>query len=372
MRPRAERRHARRLDPGGRPDPASAGAATARTPAATRATTALTALDVYEAAAAGDALACELVEDVGRRLPGPSTCWSWPTTSSASSSAAASPMPASPSWTRSGANSSACAPPRRLAGELLPAGVVETLPPGADAGAWGAVAIAQQALTAPAPSAPPPRWKEVRDAATPARHVTTTTKRQSETKEEQRRSMNTRRAITLTALLALVIGACSPAATTAPSAASAAPPSAAAIRGPVRVGRGIGPGSLAQRGGPRAGSGRGGHPGRRAGRRDQRSGRSSCHPRSTTYIKDTIDRFEATYPGVKVKWEDHQGTFKDDLNDAFAAGIAPDVINLSVSEGWVSEYAEQGPAARPRQHGPASPSRTSTSPTSGSSSSSTA
>ncbi|HYH94091.1 MAG TPA: extracellular solute-binding protein [Candidatus Saccharimonadales bacterium] len=57
------------------------------------------------------------------------------------------------------------------------------------------------------------------------------------------------------------------------------------------------------------------------------------------YIKDTIARFEATYPGVKVNWEDHQGTFKDDLNNAFAAGNAPDVINLSVSEGWVSEYA---------------------------------
>lgn len=60
------------------------------------------------------------------------------------------------------------------------------------------------------------------------------------------------------------------------------------------------------------------------------------------YIKDTIARFEATYPGVKVKWEDHQGTFQDDLNNSFAAGNAPDVINLSVSEGWVSDYASKG------------------------------
>ena len=60
------------------------------------------------------------------------------------------------------------------------------------------------------------------------------------------------------------------------------------------------------------------------------------------YIKDTIARFEATYPGVKVKWEDHQATFQDDLNNAFAAKIAPDVINLSVSEGWVSDYASRG------------------------------
>ena len=62
-------------------------------------------------------------------------------------------------------------------------------------------------------------------------------------------------------------------------------------------------------------------------------------PTFDQYIKDTIARFEATYPGVKVNWEDHQATFKDDLNNAFAAGNAPDVINLSVSEGWVSEYA---------------------------------
>jgi ABC-type glycerol-3-phosphate transport system substrate-binding protein len=57
------------------------------------------------------------------------------------------------------------------------------------------------------------------------------------------------------------------------------------------------------------------------------------------YIKDTIARFEATYPGVKVNWEDHQATFQDDLNNSFAAGSAPDVINLSVGEGWVSDYA---------------------------------
>jgi putative chitobiose transport system substrate-binding protein len=60
------------------------------------------------------------------------------------------------------------------------------------------------------------------------------------------------------------------------------------------------------------------------------------------YINATIARFEATYPGVKVTREDHQGTFRDDLNAAFAAGNAPDVINLSVSEGWVSDYASQG------------------------------
>jgi ABC-type glycerol-3-phosphate transport system substrate-binding protein len=65
-------------------------------------------------------------------------------------------------------------------------------------------------------------------------------------------------------------------------------------------------------------------------------------PTFDQYIKDTIARFEGTYPGVKVNWEDHQATFQDDLKAAFAAGNAPDVINLSVSEGWVSDYASKG------------------------------
>jgi len=62
-------------------------------------------------------------------------------------------------------------------------------------------------------------------------------------------------------------------------------------------------------------------------------------PTFDDYIKATIARFEQTYPGVKVDWEDHQATFQDDLKGAFAAGSAPDVINLSVGEGWVSDYA---------------------------------
>jgi hypothetical protein len=55
-----------------------------------------------------------------------------------------------------------------------------------------------------------------------------------------------------------------------------------------------------------------------------------------------VEEFQKQNPGVKVNWADHQGTFKDDLNNAFNAGTAPDVINLSVSEGWVSEYADKG------------------------------
>ncbi len=65
-------------------------------------------------------------------------------------------------------------------------------------------------------------------------------------------------------------------------------------------------------------------------------------PTFDQYIKDTIARFNQAYPGVTVNWEDHQATFQDDLKASFAAGNAPDVINLSVSEGWVSDYASQG------------------------------
>jgi ABC-type glycerol-3-phosphate transport system substrate-binding protein len=65
-------------------------------------------------------------------------------------------------------------------------------------------------------------------------------------------------------------------------------------------------------------------------------------PTFDDYVKGTIARFEEAYPGVTVNWEDHQATFQDDLRNAFAAGIAPDVINLSISEGWVTDYATQG------------------------------
>lgn len=65
-------------------------------------------------------------------------------------------------------------------------------------------------------------------------------------------------------------------------------------------------------------------------------------PTFDEYIQNTIAAFQEAYPGVTVNWEDHQATFQDDLRNAFAAGNAPDVINLSISEGWVSDYATQG------------------------------
>jgi ABC-type glycerol-3-phosphate transport system substrate-binding protein len=60
------------------------------------------------------------------------------------------------------------------------------------------------------------------------------------------------------------------------------------------------------------------------------------------YIQSTIARFEQTYPGVTVHWEDHASSFLQDYRAAMAAGTAPDVANLSDTEGWVREFASRG------------------------------
>jgi putative chitobiose transport system substrate-binding protein len=65
-------------------------------------------------------------------------------------------------------------------------------------------------------------------------------------------------------------------------------------------------------------------------------------PTFDPYIKCTIARFEAAYPGVKVNWEDHQATYLDDYRNAINTGTQPDVANLSNNEGWVQEFAQAG------------------------------
>ena len=65
-------------------------------------------------------------------------------------------------------------------------------------------------------------------------------------------------------------------------------------------------------------------------------------PAFDDYIKRTIARFQQVYPGVKVNWQDQQAAYQDNLKLGFANGTAPDVMNLSVSEGWVGEYAANG------------------------------
>ena len=102
----------------------------------------LTAQDVYRAATDGDALACELVEDVGRRL-----AWAIHLLVMAydvdrvvlgggvSHAGATFVGPIHMELDRLRASSA-------LAREQLAPGIVELLPAGADAGAWGAVTIA--------------------------------------------------------------------------------------------------------------------------------------------------------------------------------------------------------------------------------------
>ncbi len=127
------------------------GRATSLAGTADAAATALTARDVYEAAAAGDALACELVEDVGRKL-----AWAIHLLVMAydvdrvvvGGGVSHAGEPFMDPIRRELERLRTASP---TAGELLPAGVLETLPVGADAGAWGAVAIAQQALYGASP-----------------------------------------------------------------------------------------------------------------------------------------------------------------------------------------------------------------------------
>jgi glucokinase len=107
---------------------------------------ALDARDVYRAATEGDALACELVEDVGRRL-----AWAIHLLVMAydvdrvvlgggvSHAGDTFVQPIYTELERLRADSP-------LAREQLPPGVVELLPAGADAGAWGAVSIARQSV----------------------------------------------------------------------------------------------------------------------------------------------------------------------------------------------------------------------------------
>lgn len=65
----------------------------------------------------------------------------------------------------------------------------------------------------------------------------------------------------------------------------------------------------------------------------------SLSPTFDEYIQQIVTNFEATYPGVEVIWEDQPwDQLQDKTRNAFAAGNAPDVINLSPS--WIGEFAE--------------------------------
>ncbi len=147
--------------------------------------------------------------------------------------------------------------------------------------------------------------------------------------------MTTRKLLALAVAALLAVGACAPAASTSPSAASAPPstasPSASAEESPS---------------GSASASPLAVDPAEAVIPNVEQGAEITfwtfyLSPTFDQYIQDTITRFEGTYPGVTVNWEDHQATFQDDLNNAFNAGNAPDVINLSVGEGWVADYASR-------------------------------
>ena len=149
--------------------------------------------------------------------------------------------------------------------------------------------------------------------------------------------MRKHRYLALTALFALVVSACSSATPSSSSPAAATPAASATAAGSTAPGASTAASPTALAADPAEAVITGVEANAEIG-----FWTFYLSPTFDQYIKDTIARFEATYPGVKVKWEDHQATFQADLNNAFAAGIAPDVINLSVSEGWVSDYATKG------------------------------
>lgn len=67
----------------------------------------------------------------------------------------------------------------------------------------------------------------------------------------------------------------------------------------------------------------------------------SLSPTFDEYILEIVENFEATYPEVNVTWEDVPwDQLQDRTRNAFNAGNAPDVINLSPS--WLSEFIEAG------------------------------
>ena len=211
-----------------------------------------------------------------------------------------------------------CARHPTLARELLPADVVELLPAGGRGRGLGC--RRRRARAAPRPATGgrsssatgeevgrhEPRHDPIQRHARSERHETRTPRSKSRGRtEEERRSTKIAKRLSPSDWRR-----CSPSAPAAPRPRRQ--PAAAAgatggdhrpahrARSAERVGR------RRQRRPPLAGgSGRSGHRGRRA---NAEIGFWTFYlsPTFDQYIKDTIARFEAAYPGVKVNWEDHQ------------------------------------------------------------------
>ncbi len=65
----------------------------------------------------------------------------------------------------------------------------------------------------------------------------------------------------------------------------------------------------------------------------------SLSPTFDEYINKIVENFELAYPEVTVNWEDQPwDSLQDKVRNSFAAGEAPDVININPT--WIGEFAE--------------------------------
>lgn len=72
-------------------------------------------------------------------------------------------------------------------------------------------------------------------------------------------------------------------------------------------------------------------------------------PQLDGYVNDLIARYEASHPGVKIKWVDLPWSeMERKVLTAIAAGQAPDVINLNPQ--FAAKLAEFGALAEPERH----------------------
>ncbi len=167
--------------------------------------------------------------------------------------------------------------------------------------------------------------------------------------------MKTRRTIVLTALMALVVGAC--------GTAAVAVADRAGVRGPDRDRRGIGI-RIRVGGGVGLGRARAARP-RCRSTRPRRSSRASSRaptiefwtfylsPTFDNYIKDTIARFQATYPGVDRHVARPPGHVQGRPEQLVRRGQRAGRHQPLGQRGLGQRVRGQGPAARPRHAGPA-------------------
>ena len=163
--------------------------------------------------------------------------------------------------------------------------------------------------------------------------------------------MKTQRTIVLTALMALVVGACGTAASPSPSApASVAPTAAASPSASAEASASTAPASPTPLpADPAEAVIQGVEP----SADHRRSGRSTCRPRSTSTSRTRSPGSRRRIRASTVTWHDHQGTFKDDLNNCVRRGQRAGRHQPLGQRGLGQRVRGQGPAAGPRHPRPA-------------------